>query len=65
MAALIIRRFSNDEEVSRIELRHTHERYVDRVMRGAMINMNLDEFYIDDSEAIEAQDAVMRFDREP
>ena len=50
MTALIVRRLGTSEEVSRIELKHTHKRHVDRVMRGMMINMNLDEYYIDDSE---------------
>ena len=55
MTDLIIRRISTGEEIHRIELRHIHERYVDRVMRGALTNMNRDEFYIDDSEVEKAR----------
>lgn len=57
MKHLYVRRISDDEVVSRIEVRDEH-RY-ERVMRGMLINMNTDEFYIDDSDFdTEQQDAA-------
>ncbi len=57
MPDLIVRRFGTHEIVHRIELSSIQERHVDRVVRGLMMNMNLDKFYVDESEVTTAQDA--------
>lgn len=43
---LIVRRLRTHEEVHRVDT--TPERHI-RVMNGLLINMNVEEFYVDDS----------------
>ena len=50
MISLYIRRISNNEIIKTIPLQYTSERYVEKVMRGMLRNMNIDAFYIDNSE---------------
>ena len=54
---LVIRRLGSDEEISRIALRRLDERYVEKIMRGLLHQMNTEEFYIDDSEVDRAREA--------
>ena len=44
---LRVRRLSDGEEIHKVE---TTERQAERVMMGMLINMNTDEYYIDDSD---------------
>jgi len=53
MADLVIRDFDR-KEVKRIPMDNCSPRHVERVMRGALINMNTDKYFIDDSECTAA-----------
>lgn len=55
-AYLVVRRLGTDEEIERIGVSYLNEYYVDRVMTGILINMNKDEFFIDDSEVDAARE---------
>lgn len=46
---LIIRRLDTDEEVHRIEVTGKTDRTVEKVERGVLRNMNVIEFYLDDT----------------
>lgn len=50
MADLVVRRLGNDEEIHRVKIHDLSERSVEKVMRGMLRNMNIEEYYIDDSE---------------
>ena len=50
MAQLHIRDLESDEIVRSIPLKSTASGYVERVMSGLLRKMNLDEYYLDDSE---------------
>ena len=50
-AYLYVRRIDNNEIVHKVGVSAVGEDYIERVMRGMLRNMNIDDFYIDDSEA--------------
>lgn len=51
MPDLIVRRISDREEVDRVALRSAHPHYVEKVMRGLLINMDTEKYFVDDTEA--------------
>ncbi|RLE17927.1 MAG: hypothetical protein DRJ50_13510 [Actinobacteria bacterium] len=54
--ALIVRRIGTDEEVHRVELRkNIGVSYVEKVLNGLLRNMDLENFYVDESEVDEAR----------
>lgn len=55
MADLIVKRMKDDTEVHRVKLASLSEAHVETVMMGMLRNMDLDNFYIDDSEVDEAR----------
>jgi hypothetical protein len=55
LADLVVRRFGDRSEVSRIPLHNLSENHVDRVMSGMLINMDTDNYFIDDSEVDKAR----------
>lgn len=50
MASLVVRRLTDNEEVDRVHLTRTDKCHVERVMSGMLMNMNTDDYFIDDSE---------------
>lgn len=56
LAHLHIRRMGTAETVKSIGLTSLSERYVNKVMMGLMRNMNLDSYYVDDSEVKAAKE---------
>lgn len=50
LAYLHIRDMATDASVKSIGLTSLAERYVEKVIAGIMRNMNLDNYYVDDSE---------------
>ena len=51
LAYLRVRRFDTREIVHSVALHNSvSPRYVERIMMGMLINMNTDEYFIDDSE---------------
>lgn len=50
VAYLRIRRFDTREVVHSVALRSVTPCYVQKVMMGMLINMNTDDYFIDDSE---------------
>ena len=51
VAYLHIRRLGTQEIVHSVGLKSTKPRYVEQVLRGMLINLKREEFYVDDSEA--------------
>jgi len=47
---IYIKRISNDEVVKTIDVTGKSERHIGRCVAGILINMDTDNFYIDDSE---------------
>lgn len=56
--ALIVRTIDDGKEVHRVELSSLSERYVERVLSGMMNRVDLERFYIDDSEVDAARKAL-------
>lgn len=56
LAHLHIKRMGTDETVKSIGLTSLSERYVEKVTMGLMRNMNLDSYYVDDSEVKAAKE---------
>lgn len=54
-AYLRVRKLGTDELIHSVGLQQINQSYVERVMRGMLINMDTDNYYIDDSEVEEAQ----------
>jgi len=50
VAYLHVRRLDTREIVHSVPLQRSDLRHVERVMMGMLINMNTDEYFIDDSE---------------
>ena len=48
--SLIVRRIDDGSEVSRIKVQNPNERYVERVLRGLLRNLDTNNYYVDDSE---------------
>jgi hypothetical protein len=48
---LHVRRFDTRESVRKIDVTGKSRSQVERVMRGMLINMNIDDFFIDDDDA--------------
>ncbi len=57
MTALVIREFVSRKEVHRIDLSNVSERYVEKVMRGILRQLNTDRYFVDDSEVDVARNA--------
>lgn len=55
LAYLRIRRFDTREIVHSVGVSNLGEGYIERVMYGMLINMNTDQYFIDDSEVDEAR----------
>ena len=55
-AYLRIRRFDTREIVHSVGVRSLQHRHVERVMLGIMRNMNLEDYFVDDSEVDEARE---------
>ena len=47
---LRVKKFGTNEEIHKVEITNPTSRKVERVMSGMLINMNTDEYYIDDSD---------------
>lgn len=47
MSALIIREFESGKEVDRFDTTGDTERQIDRLERGILINLDRDNFYVD------------------
>lgn len=56
LANLYIRDMSTDAKVRTIGLTSLSEHYVQKVIDGIMNRMNLDQYYVDDSEVEKARD---------
>lgn len=54
-AYLRVKKLYTNEIVHSVGLQQINQNYVEKVMRGMLINMNKDDYYIDDSEVEEAQ----------
>jgi len=50
MASLHIRDIVTRDIVHSVVLSNTSERYVERVLRGLLRNINVDKYFVDDSE---------------
>ena len=50
MAKIYVKEISTGEVVKEIEVGNPSERRAERIMRGMLINMNTDKYYVDDSE---------------
>lgn len=57
MTALVIREFGSRKEIHRIELSNVSERYVEKVLRGVLRQLNTDRYFVDDSEVDIAREA--------
>jgi hypothetical protein len=58
LANLYIRDIATDAKVSTIGLTSLSERYVEKVIAGIMNRMDLDKYYVDDSEVEEMREVV-------
>lgn len=54
---IYVRVKETDEIVETLDVTHKSPSMRDRVVRGMMINLNHDEYYVDDSECIDAEAA--------
>jgi len=52
MANLYVRRLDTREIVHTVDVGNKSESQVERVLRGMLINMNTDEYFIDDDEVV-------------
>ena len=57
MADLVVRKLVSHEEVVRVPVLYLDENYVEKVMSGMLINMDTDNYFIDDSEIDAARKA--------
>lgn len=57
MADLLIIKRATQEVVKRIKVSSLGETYVDRVVRGIEINLNHEEYYVDEREIEAAREA--------
>ena len=58
LANLYIRDIATDANVSTIGLTSLSQRYVEKVIAGIMNRMDLDKYYVDDSEVEEMREVV-------
>lgn len=55
-AHLLVRRIETREIVHRVGVSNLSPNYIDRVVRGMLINMNRDKFFVDESEVDAARE---------